>query len=273
MPDRDERKLIRPDKSKIGEAVVIKKLQSLVDEKDQLFEKTVKEKANLEAENLNLKSEIRQRSIEVKDFSNEKKLIEEKYIRMDEANKKLILKKDLEIRKLQEQLEKTPVYKDSDKELVKELVHTKIKFQEVNINNSIKMQELIDTKSQLEIKDERLRKSMREINNLNKIIADQQFETIEAKTKLDLAKNKIKKAFTSEELSGYLNSTIESFNSQVNTVDSAVNYIINEMDIDLKAQVYVDEQDGIMISSPDIASNREDGLSSIKLSIRAVPKL
>ena len=273
MPGDDGNNIIIPDRKAIGEIAEVKKLQDLLKEKDILFERTIGEKSNLKAENLNLKNEVQQKTIEVQDFARERTLIEEKYKKMNELDKRIITEKDSEIIRLKEQLENISRSKNSDEQVLKELINTKLQFQEINLRNNTNMQELIETKSNLEIGDEKLRKMTYELGNLNKIIADYQFEKVATKNELELIRSKVKASYTAEDMSDYLNSTIESFNSQVNTVDSEVNYVINAMDIELKAQVYKDDQSRMMLSSADIATKSDNSLSSIKFSIRAVPKL
>lgn len=273
MPGDDGIKVNRSDIKKIAEITRIKNLENALKEKENLYIKASEEKANLEAENLNLKNEARQKIKEVKDFTREKTLIEEKYTKMKELDKKIIADKEAEIARLKKQVEEISLSENTDKEVIKELTNTKIQLQEANLLNNMNLQELVEIRSNLAIKEEKLQKRNSEVENLNKIIADYQFEKVAAKNELELLKSKIKTAFTADDMSGYLNSTIESFNSQVNTVDSSVNYIINGMDVELKTQVYKDDQSRMMLSSADIASKNENSLSSIKFSIRAVPKL
>lgn len=273
MPGDDGVNVKRPDINKMADIIRIKNLEESLKEKENLFKKASEEKANLKAENLNLKNEVRQKMIEVEDFSREKALIEEKFINMKELDKKIIAEKDAEIIRLKAQIEDISVSENTDMEVIKELTKTKFQLQEVNMINNMNMQELIELKSNLAINEDKLQKRNYEVENLNKIIADHQFEKVAVKNELDLLKSKIKTSFTADDMSGYLNSTIESFNSQVNTVDAAVNYIINEMDVELKTQVYKDDQSRMMLSSADIASKSDKALSSIRFSIRAVPKL
>lgn len=273
MPSDDGKNIKRPDVKNIVEITRIKNLEDSLKEKEILLKKTSDEKASLMAEKLNLKNEVRQKNIEVQNFDREKTLIEEKYRKMIELDKKIITEKDAEIIRLKSQLEKMSISENTDKEIVKELTNTRFELQEVKLINNMNMEEMIETKSNLAIKEEKLEKMNYQLENLNKLIADHQFEKVAVKNELDLLRSKIKTSFTADDMSGYLNSTIESFNSQVNTVDSAVNYIINEMDVELRTQVYKDDQSRMMLSSADIASKNDSALSSIRFSIRAVPKL
>lgn len=274
MPGDDEIIIKRvTDPIVIKHTTEITKLQDLLKGNELLLEQTVREKANLEAENLNLKNEVQRKTATIQAFDKEKALLEDMYKKLNEADKLLIVQKEAEITKLRGQTEELTRTKNPDELLVKELTKVRLQFEELNLQHSLNMQELIEKKSNLAIGEEKIRKMTSDLENLNRMIADYQFEKVTGANELNLLRSKFKAAYTAEELSGYLNSAIDSFNSQVNTVDSAVNYIINGMDLDLKAQVYKDEQSRMMFTVADLASKSENSLSTIKISIRAVPKL
>lgn len=273
MPEDNGKKKRIGDFKNIKEIADVNKLQEIIKENQRYLDQTIKEKSTIEAENLNLKNEIKQIKNKVGEFHREKSLIEEKYRKINDLDKRIIKEKDLEIMNLRKELEDRSFSENLDEKVVKDLTKTELKLEEMKLYNTINMQELVETKSMLEIKENKLERMTHEVENLNKIIADHQFEKVETKNELQRIKSKLKSSFTAEDMSGYLNTTIESFNNQVNTVDSSVNYVINEMDVDLKAQVFKDEQNGMMFSSADLASKSEDTLSTIKFSIRAIPKL
>lgn len=78
--------------------------------------------------------------------------------------------------------------------------------------------------------------------------------------------------FSSSELSGYLNNAIDTFNSQVNLADSSVNYIISELQVDLKAAIGTTGGSALTMVAPSQSQLTEQGLSSFKFTIRAVPQ-
>lgn len=78
--------------------------------------------------------------------------------------------------------------------------------------------------------------------------------------------------FSASELSGYLNNTIDTFNSQVNLADSSVNYIISELQVDLKAGIGTTGGSALTMVAPSQTQLTEQGLSSFKFTIRAVPQ-
>lgn len=107
------------------------------------------------------------------------------------------------------------------------------------------------------------------------------FETSFAEVSKELENEKkenevIKKAmgrsFSPTDLSTYLNKTISDFNQNSDIKDCSAKYIINSMDVDLRAQVYRDEDENIMFCAPDIEKSTDNSLSSVKVSIRAIPK-
>lgn len=270
MPNDEKKKLVIPEiKGKSN----MKNIEEIINQKNIMYESVLLEKTKIEAENLTLKDEIKQKKNEVKDVFKEKSVIEERYLKMNQESQRQIKQKNVEIERLENQLEKIPTLNKTDEHLIKELMQTRIKFQEIDIKNNINVQELIQTKSKLNLNEERLQNANKQINDFREILVNQQKEKRDAKMELDIIKTKIKNAYSAVEMSDYLNSTIESFNSQVNTVDNSVNYIINGMDVDLKAQVYRDELNNMLLSGPDIGSKNEDNMSSIKFSVRAVPKM
>lgn len=270
MPNDDKKKLVIPE---IKGMPQLKNLEEIINQKNLMYENVLWEKSKIEQDNLKLIDKITEKDKEVKNVLKEKTEIETRYLKMNEESQKQLQQKNLEIERLQNQIEKIPTIKNTDEHLMKELMQTRIKFQEVDMKNNYNVQELIQTKSKLHLYEERIQIANKQINDFNKIIENHQKEKSDVKTELEVIKTKVKHSYSAVDMSNYLNTTIESFNSQVNEVDNSVNYIINEMDVDLKAQVYRDELDNILLSSPEIGSNNEDNMSSIKFSIRAVPKL
>ena len=83
--------------------------------------------------------------------------------------------------------------------------------------------------------------------------------------------------YTTEDISDFLNKTIKDFNSNTESDSEVAKYIINNMDVDLKVRVYDDGKDSngngsFKFVAPSINETSEDSLSSIKITIQAVPK-
>lgn len=103
----------------------------------------------------------------------------------------------------------------------------------------------------------------------NKVLLE---EKKELDTKLTTVNNTISTSYSAEDLSQYLTKTIEDFNKNTSLEDNYAKYVINSLDIDLKAQVYHDENKNLRFSAPNLEKTTENSLSSIKISIRAIPK-
>ena len=82
---------------------------------------------------------------------------------------------------------------------------------------------------------------------------------------------KMATSYTPEDISNNLNTIIDQFNNRVNSLDPSVGYMINAMDVDLKAQVFTDDEKKLRFLSGKPSSG-EEAISTIKISIRAVPK-
>ena len=101
-------------------------------------------------------------------------------------------------------------------------------------------------------------------------------ETLEArKNELNKLQNSydsiVSSVFTPDKLSIYLNKTIEEFNNNQNSSCDYAEYKIKTMDVDLKTNLSIMD-DKLVLMPSKLDSNKEDSLSSIKISICAVPK-
>ena len=114
-----------------------------------------------------------------------------------------------------------------------------------------------------------LEKDNIKFQNDNKILLEKN-ETLNAN--LIKVQNTIGTSYSAEDLSNYLSKTIEDFNKNSSTEDIYAKYVISSMDIDLKAQVFHDEKNNLRFSAPNLEKTTENSLSSIKISIRAIPK-
>ena len=99
-------------------------------------------------------------------------------------------------------------------------------------------------------------------------------ELAEAQSNLD----KMKKAavYTPDAITTYLNNTIREFNKSDESDEKMARYVINSMDVDLKVRVFDDSENDknnpIKFVAPKVSETSEDSLSSLKISIQAVPK-
>lgn len=105
--------------------------------------------------------------------------------------------------------------------------------------------------------------------NDNKLLIEK-FDAISAN--LTKVQDTIGTSFSAEDLSAYLNKAIDDFNKNSSTEDSYAKYVISSMDVDLKTQIFYDEKKNLRFSAPNLEKTTENSLSSIKISIRAIPK-
>jgi uncharacterized protein (UPF0335 family) len=90
-------------------------------------------------------------------------------------------------------------------------------------------------------------------------------------TELRTVKSKVNNRYSSDDVSEYIGDMIDNFNSKATVRDSPVGYMVSNVDLELKAQV-VKEGEDFMFMSADPESKSADSMSTIKISVRAVPK-
>lgn len=142
-----------------------------------------------------------------------------------------------------------------------------------------KEMELQAIKTQLAEKAEQLTKKSLELENV-KFETQKQKEYFtgeiarfsDLENKYNELDKTIKTAYTAKDLSNYLNQVIKEFNDSKTSDSKMATYVINNMDVDLKVRIFGDDQDSLKFSAPDVTEKTEDSLSSIKISIQAIPK-
>ncbi|WP_424406673.1 hypothetical protein [Pasteurella sp. PK-2025] len=90
-------------------------------------------------------------------------------------------------------------------------------------------------------------------------------------SQLGVLKEKVKTSYGIQDVSEYLNQVISEFNESTASDNEHAKYVINNMDVDLKVRVYGDEKNDLRFTSPDVTENTKESLSSIKISIKAIP--
>ena len=95
---------------------------------------------------------------------------------------------------------------------------------------------------------------------------------LELENKFNALSKKVATSYSTQDISSYLNQIIRDFNQSTESDSEIATYVINSMDVDLKVRIYGDEKDTLRFTAPSITETTEDSLSSIKISIQAVPK-
>jgi hypothetical protein len=77
-------------------------------------------------------------------------------------------------------------------------------------------------------------------------------------------------SFTLDQMSNYFAEAIDSFNKNANSTNQSLDYVINEMDVELKTALSKNDTNEMVMTAPNIVN--ENAYSTVKFSIRAVPK-
>ena len=161
-----------------------------------------------------------------------------------------------------------------------------------------KLEELESVKAALEDKSKKL--AVAEVNlEAEQMEAQKRTEAFkeeykkyqESQDALDKLREQIRTSYSTEDISSFLNETIKKFNEEHSSDSNVAQYVINNLDVDLKVRIYDDSQikideNGEIIANenasndkkslkfiaPGLNETTEDSLSSIKITIQAVPK-
>ncbi|MCL4102507.1 MULTISPECIES: hypothetical protein [unclassified Fibrobacter] len=99
---------------------------------------------------------------------------------------------------------------------------------------------------------------------------------LSSKEELEKLQAQIRASYSTEDISSFLNKMINDFNTSSASDTDVAKYIINNMDVDLKVRIYDDSKNNgeksFKFTAPSISETTEDSLSSIKITIQAVPK-
>lgn len=134
---------------------------------------------------------------------------------------------------------------------------------EIDILNRKQQELILERSSVLAYKNltDELEKKLNEANSrISKLTKD--FETISQKTQ---------GSFSPEEMAGYLSKSIDQFNSSLNKASTGVNYVINGMDVEMKT-LLAQKNGNMIFAMPNIASEGSEAISTIKFSIKPIPK-
>jgi|GEM_PF-2341073 len=77
-------------------------------------------------------------------------------------------------------------------------------------------------------------------------------------------------SYSTGDVASYLGTMLKDFNTKNEDSNAKVDYMISSMDVDLKTQVYNDDNQ-LRMSGANVSAG-ENGVSSVKISIKAVPK-
>jgi hypothetical protein len=81
---------------------------------------------------------------------------------------------------------------------------------------------------------------------------------------------KSENSYTAEEALDYFGSVLNEFNSKAAKAGGNIEYIASSVEANLKSQAYKDDE--FLMTGVDVSKVGESGVSSVKISIKAVPK-
>ena len=238
----------------------------LDDTKKQLSSRTLElddTKKQLSTRTLELDDTKKQLSSRTLELDDTKKQLSSRTLELDDTKKQLS-SRTLELDNTKNQLtSRTRELDDAQKQLNSQL----LKLDET--------EKILDEKLiELAQKSFDLKTAKSEYDLQSKALA----ENSEALTraKIDLEKVKKMASYSTDDISALLNNTIKEFNESKAYEDKMARYVINSMDVDLKVRVFDDSENDkknpIKFVAPRVNETSEDSLSSIKISIQAVPK-
>ncbi|ETA80827.1 hypothetical protein [Youngiibacter fragilis] len=227
----------------------------------------------LQEEKTSLFAQVSQNLSQIQSLQQEKKVLENSYKVQMETERKAAALKDAEISRLKETIAELSRGAGAGEEVLKELTSAQLNLTQVTLHDKMVMQQLVEAQSMNLISEDRIRRLGVQVEDLTKTIAELQLDRTGIRAELEILRKRFETSFSAEELSGYLNSAVDTFNMQENTSDPNVNYIINGLDLQLKAKLFKDDQDRMMLTGADVASKSENTISTLNISIRAVPKI
>ena len=175
--------------------------------------------------------------------------------------------------RLEEKLSELREDSDLDKDLIKDHEKIKLQYKILLLQSEARESEYIKLSGELKALKDTYTFLEKENKTNQGLLLQEQQEKSKLKQELNVLTKKLKSAFSMEDLSQYCKSSIDNFNNLELTSNETVNYIIGEMDVDLKADLGKTDTGGMVLSSPGFLTDTEHGLSNIRFTIRAVPKL
>ena len=235
-------------------------LANTLEERDRYIQKLADDLKELEAKNLLLESQLTELATDAKAAVNKTTLEST----AKAASSYLFLESRQEIELLESSLRDTLSAAQVNTLVIAELEEARLKRDLVSAELTRQTTELALAKSQAttaQIESADLRERLLE-------------ESIAANTlrrDLDIYKQRVDISFTAAQLSGYMSQAIDSFSREANSSDFSHNYVINEMEVTFKASLTKNDTGEMTLAAPSL-SGGDDTLSSIKFSIRAIPK-
>jgi hypothetical protein len=174
--------------------------------------------------------------------------------------------------KLQDQVGKVYTSAGANEALLVENTQSKVVNYALTKDAELKTDQLIKLQGNLDNTVYELDRTKKELSRIERLFLEEQQKKVLLEHQVEAINKKTQAAFEMADISKYLTGVINEFNEAVNTGDASVNYIIKELDIEMKAYVAKTEDSRLLLAAPSLAASGEEALSCIKFSIGAVPK-
>lgn len=250
----------------------INNLKLSLENKDNFIQSLSNEKVSLNTKIAQLEDQLNIKKTDLSNLVIEKEAAISSYESKLEQYKTVIEQKDESIRELQTKLSDQMSTSGANAQLISDNQKLKLDNELLNKNLLSTQQNLVDKLTDLTSLQQKLNTEQQEKTFYKDLYLKLQQENISHKQALEVLNKKIQASFEPSEMANYLTNTIDAFNKQVNISDSDANYIISDMDVELKANVAKNESNQMLLAAPSLAVDSDKAISTIKFTIRAVPK-
>ncbi|MCL2549618.1 MAG: hypothetical protein FWE78_01570 [Methanimicrococcus sp.] len=161
---------------------------------------------------------------------------------------------------------------NADNVLLQENIRTQVLNSSLITEIGSKTNQLITLESDLNKAKRDLITANSNLSDINALFVSEQAAKAEVERMLSDMDRNVQASFEMKDLAKYLTGVIDEFNNSANTGDASVNYIIKELDLEMKAYIAKTDNDQLRMSAPSLSANSDEALSRIRFTIGAVPK-
>ncbi len=247
-----------------------KDLSSKIDDQEILIKTLSEEKVTLLNEKNNLLNQLGEKDSAIAALTADKASLVNTYEGKLKTVMDSLALKDEEIANLNARVIDLAQQGVTDKTLIAEVENLSLKYETVKKEAITKDLELVGKRAELNRLTAEKENLARDYAALKDSFLQEQQEKNRYMQDLSLINEKLKVSLTADQMSAYFSRAIDSFNNNSTSANPALNYIINEMDVELKTALSKNESNEMVMTAPNIVN--ENAFSTVKFSIRAVPK-
>lgn len=250
----------------------INNLNTTIKNKDNFIQEISSEKISLNTKISDLENQLNGKNADLKNLLSEKQAANDSFVKKLNSSQEIIDQKEKSIKELQSKLNEKMTGTGADNQLLTENQKYKIDNEFLNKTLSSVQQSLIDKDLELNLIKTKFEFEQAEKISYKELYLKEHQENIQNKQSLSILNKKLNASFEAAEIANYLTNTIDAFNKQGNVSDINANYIISDMDVELKANIAKNDSNQMLLATPSLSVDSDNAISTIKFSIRAVPK-